>query len=67
MGKTNRNIINLEKVTALLGENKTRIGDYLKFVKEGIKLDLDEYNPFLNKKEVYGSKTFAAYNKTEMF
>jgi len=62
-GKGLRKIINLDHVTRLLGDNKTRIEDYLRFVKEGIKLDLEEYDPFINTKDVIGSAVFATHRK----
>ena len=62
-GESTRKIINLSKVTALLGERKTRISEYLRFVMDGINLDLSEYNPFENTDEVVGSNIFASHRK----
>ena len=66
-GNSLRYIINLDKITTLLGENKTRIADYLQFVKDGIKLDLEEYNPFVNEKDVVGSVIFTTHRKKRYF
>ena len=63
LGNSKREIINLDKVTTLLGERKTRIKDYLEFIKEGMTLDLEEYNPFNNMKEVIGNTVFATHRK----
>ena len=62
-GESTRKIINLSKVTALLGERKMRISEYLRFVMDGINLDLSEYNPFENTDEVVGSNIFASHRK----
>lgn len=63
VGKYQRNIIDLEKVTTLLGDHQHRIESYVKFVKDGMKLDLDKYNPYANKEEVLGSNAFASHRK----
>lgn len=62
-GKITRNIINLEKVTTLLGKHNHRIENYLKFVRDGMNLDLKEYNPFSNQAEVMGSPAFSSHRK----
>ena len=62
-GDSDRKIINLSKVTALWGENKTQISEYLHFVMDGIGLDLSEYDPFANTDEVVGSNIFASHRK----
>lgn len=63
LGKYQRNIINLEKVTTLLGNHKYRVESYVKFVKNGMKLNLDKYNPFKDKNEVVGSRVFSSHRK----
>lgn len=63
LGKLQRNIIDLEKVTTLLGDHKHRIASYIKFVRDGMKLDLEEYNPFTNKNEVVGNRVFVSHRK----
>lgn len=63
LGRIERKIINIDKVTKLLGEGKTGIMDYLQFIREGMNKDLEEYNPFVNSKEVIGSKVFASHRK----
>ncbi len=63
VGKLHRNIIDLEKVTTLLGDHKHRVESYVKFVKDGMKLDLEKYNPFTNKNEVVGSRVFSSHRK----
>lgn len=63
LGKQQRRIINLGKVSTLLGEGKKRIENYLEFVKEEMSLDLNEYNPFKNTKDVIGSTTFTTHRK----
>lgn len=62
-GKGVRKIINLDKVTTLLGNKLTRIEDYLSYVKEGVNQDLEEYDPFINTKDVIGSAVFATHRK----
>lgn len=66
-GRSGRNIISLAKVTALLGERKSRISEYLKFVQAGIKTDLSEFDPFVNKNDVIGNSTFASHRKMARF
>lgn len=63
IGYKERGIINIDKVTTLLGESKKKIADYLKFVKEGIKLNLDEFDPFLTQNETVGSPVFSTHRK----
>ncbi len=62
-GQIPRKIINLGKLSTLLGENDTRIKDYLKFVNDGMKKNLDKFDPFLNKSETVGSRTFSSHRK----
>lgn len=62
-GSGRRKIINLEKVTTLLGDKPTRIKDYLSFVNEGIQMNLEEFDPFKNNKDVLGSAVFATHRK----
>jgi len=63
VGKSHRNIIDLNRVTTLLGDHKHRVESYVKFVKDGMKLDLDKYNPFTNENEVVGSRVFSSHRK----
>lgn len=67
VGNKNRNIIKLDRITTLLERNKTEIEDYLQFVEDGIKLDLDEYDPFSNKKETVGSAVFSTHRKKRYY
>ncbi len=62
-GKYHRNIINLEKVTTLLGDHKYRLENYFEFVRAGMELDLEKYNPFASKDEVLGSPAFSTHRK----
>lgn len=67
IGKNRRNIIDLEKIKRLLGDQKTGVEDYLRFVKEGINLNLLEFDPFVQKKEALGSAVFVTHRKMVHF
>lgn len=67
LGTSTRKIINLDKVAILLGESKTRNEDYLKFVKAGIKLNLDDFDPFKSEEKIIGSAAFSTHKKIRSF
>lgn len=66
-GKNKRKIIDLDKVTILLGDKENRIETYLKFVRDGMYLNLDEYDPFKNDREVIGGPVFATHRKMKIY
>ena len=66
-GKSFRKIINFSKVSLLLGEGENRLSDYLKFVKDGLNMNLDEYDPFTNDQEIIGKLTFSSHRKMKSY
>lgn len=63
LGTSDRDIIDLNKVTVLLENNETDINNYLRFVKDGMNLDLDDFDPFRSSKEIIGSTVFSTHRK----
>ena len=66
-GKIKRRIINFNKVFKIIGESSKTLEKYVKFVTDGKTGDLDEYDPFNDKREVLGNRVFASHRKTRSF
>lgn len=62
-GKAEKPIINLARVTKLLGKTQSDINSYLQFVRDGIEIDLEELNPFYDNKQILGSRKFATHRR----
>jgi len=61
-----RKIIDFKKVSILIGESKKTLDQYLEFVRDGMNKDKD-YDPFDDKKEIFGSPVFATHRKMRDF
>lgn len=57
------NLIKWDKVIKLIENSAKGIAEYRKFVNAGINLDLEEYDPFLNEQDVFGSAPFVTHRK----
>jgi putative transposase len=66
-GKTMRQIINLDKVIKLVGNNKMDLMRYREFVMNGLRLDLSDFDPFKKAKDVIGSRIFSTHRKRQCF
>lgn len=66
-GKKTRKIIDFNKVSNLIGNNNKTINEYLKFIRDGMNVNLDDYDPFEDNKEVIGSTVFSSHRKMKAY
>jgi len=67
LNNSSRKIIDMNKIIILLGDKGNRIENYLKFIKDGMNLNLDEYDPYKNNNDVIGNPVFATHRKMKAF
>lgn len=65
-------IIDFNKVTNLIGENKKSLDSYMNFISEGLTIyrkngNLGDYEPFANENEPVGSLRFVTNRKMQRF
>lgn len=58
-----RKIINLDKISVLIGKNLKTMENYFNFVRDGMNQNIEEFNPFINKKDIIGSNVYSAHKK----
>ena len=67
LNNSSRKIIDMNKIIILLGDKGNRIENYLKFIKDGMNLNLDEYDPYKNNNDLIGNPVFATHRKMKAF
>lgn len=63
LSQSQRKIINLDKISILIGKNLKTMENYFNFVRDGMNQNIEEFNPFINKKEIIGSNAYSAHKK----
>lgn len=58
LGTHKNELIDTDKVQKLIGESKLSLKEYEKFVRAGMDIDINEYDPWQDDREIIGTEKF---------